>query len=105
MRSPSVQRNARTRTLAIVRVASLALLVFTLVAVSLGILDEHGLPRYRALKQEIQHVRYDNQAMQYKVDILRHQVESLRHDPRAIEEVAREELGLVYSGEIIYRFK
>jgi cell division protein FtsB len=32
------------------------------------------------------------------------QIEHLRHDPKAVEPLARQELGMIYPGEWVYRF-
>ncbi|HWP56407.1 MAG TPA: septum formation initiator family protein [Candidatus Acidoferrales bacterium] len=42
--------------------------------------------------------------LQQENEALRHKIHRLRHDDLYLEKVAREELGLVRPGEIVYRF-
>lgn len=53
--------------------------------------------RVSALRREIGEIRTRNKA-------LRAEIRSLRSDMRAIERIAREDLGLVKRGEIVYEF-
>ncbi len=53
--------------------------------------------RVSALRREIGEIRTRNKA-------LRAEIRSLRSDMRAIERIAREDLGLVKKGEIVYEF-
>jgi cell division protein FtsB len=80
------------------------LLVCVVVIVPLRMLDEQGLPRYRALRAELYHVQQNNQKMQREVRDLQQTVRHLRSDPVAIERIARDELGMVRNGEILFQF-
>ncbi len=80
------------------------LLVFTVVAVPLHILDEQGLPRYRALRSELARLRDNNERTQTELHDLKREVEALKHDPHAVERIARDELGMVRSGELVFQF-
>jgi cell division protein FtsB len=80
------------------------LLVFAVVAVPLHILDEQGLPRYRALRAELARVHERNELMRRDVRDLGQQVERLRNDPRAVERIARDELGMVRKDELVFQF-
>jgi cell division protein FtsB len=80
------------------------LLVFTIVAVPLHILDSQGLPRYRALRSELQRLRDDNENSRREVERLGHEVDHLRSDPLAVERIARDELGMVRKDELIFQF-
>ena len=81
-----------------------ALLVISIVAVPLRILDEQGLPRYRALRDELVHVRKENERLGREVIELHRTVAALREEPEAIERIARDELGMVRDGEFIFQF-
>ena len=81
-----------------------ALLVFAIVVVPLRMLDEQGLPRYRALRTELHEVRDGNERMRRQVKDLRRSVELLRNDPETIERIARDELGMLRNGEILFQF-
>ena len=80
------------------------LLVLSIVSVPLAILDEQGLPRYRALKSELAEVRRVNERMRRDVEDLQREVAALRSDPEAIERIARDELGMVREDEILFQF-
>jgi cell division protein FtsB len=81
------------------------LLVMTLVAVPLHLFDEQGLPRYRALRDELQDVRAQNDRLHAEVRDRRREVDSLRRDPEAIEQIARDELGMIRPDEIVFQFE
>ncbi len=53
--------------------------------------------RVSELKKEISEIKTKNKK-------LRSEIRSLRSDERAIEEIAREDLGLVKKGEVVYEF-
>ncbi len=80
------------------------LLVLSIVSVPLAILDEQGLPRYRALKGELAEVERVNDRMRREVEDLQREVAALRSDPEAIERIARDELGMVREDEILFQF-
>ncbi len=75
-----------------------------MVGVPTRILEAEGLPRYRALKSELEQVRTENTDSQRRVDQLTREVLRLRTDVTAIEESARRDLGLVRPGEIVFQF-
>ena len=81
-----------------------ALLVLAIVAVPLRILDERGLPRYRVLKSELGEVEEVNARLEAEVRALEREVDALRTDPEAIERVARDELGMIREGELVFQF-
>lgn len=74
------------------------------VVVPLQILDEQGLPRYRQLRTELEQVKERNVELDRRAGALMRQVERLRNDPNAIESVARDELGMVRDGELVFQF-
>lgn len=73
-------------------------------ALALLFWGEKSVLRIWALHQETQHTRQQVEALTVKNQRLRSQIETLRRDPRAVERIAREELGLVRADEIVYRF-
>lgn len=80
------------------------LLVFTILSVPLHILDEQGLPRYRALRAELQQVEQANERMRREVRDLQRSVQRLRDDPATLERIARDELGMLREDEIMFQF-
>jgi len=82
----------------------LGLLVTSVVLVPVRMLDRQGLPRYRALKAELQHVERDNERFAREVAELTRDVDALKTDPAAIERIARDELGMVREDEVVFQF-
>lgn len=82
----------------------LGLLVYALVSVPVRILSEEGLPRYRRLREQLERLRNENVELARNIERLNREVGALRSDPAAIERIARDELGLVQPGEIVFQF-
>jgi cell division protein FtsB len=80
------------------------LLVFAVVALPLRILEEEGLPRYHKLKAELVRAEHENTKLARKLSRLEREIDALRKDPRAVEHIARDELGMVREGEILFQF-
>jgi cell division protein FtsB len=80
------------------------LLILSIVSVPLGILDEQGLPRYRALKDELAEVERINDRLRRDLEQITREVDGLRTDPAAIERIARDELGMIREDEILFQF-
>jgi len=80
------------------------LLILAIVSVPLSILDEQGLPRYRALRGELAEVERVNDRLRRDVEQLHRDVNGLRQDPEAIERIARDELGMIREDEILFQF-
>jgi cell division protein FtsB len=80
------------------------LLVSAIVAVPLLLLDSEGLPRYRLLRAEVTRVQTKNERLRREIRELRGDATRLRSDPRALERIARDELGMVRDGEIVFQF-
>jgi cell division protein FtsB len=88
---------ARRRRLALAYVAILALLLLA------SALDAGGLRRALHLEAQARRLSEDDAALEARVVRLRREVKALRGDPAALERAAREELGYVRPGEIIYK--
>jgi cell division protein FtsB len=82
----------------------LGILLFASVFVPLRVLESEGLPRYRALRAELREARETNERMRREVIELRARVERLQNDPEALERIARDELGMLRSDEIVFQF-
>jgi cell division protein FtsB len=80
------------------------LLLVAIVSVPLLVLDDRGLPRYRALRDEREEVLRQNEALRHEVRTLAREVEALRVDPASMERIARDDLGMVRPGEILFQF-
>jgi cell division protein FtsB len=85
------------------------LLPITILAVAvLGapalMLAPEGLPRLRSLSKELADVEAQNADLRRQIQELRSSVQHLREDPRAVERIARDELGLVRGTEMVFHF-
>lgn len=80
------------------------LLVFTVAIVSLRILSDAGLPRYRKLRAQLEHVEQENKQLHKRIGQLTRDVHDLSQDPDAVERIARDELGLLRDGELLFQF-
>lgn len=80
------------------------LLGFTLVTVPMTLVDGRGTPRYFELKQSVERARKNNAQLEREIANLQSEIELLRNDARAIERLARDELGMVREGEIVFQF-
>ena len=84
---------------------SFGLLVFTMVSVPLLIFDDKSLPRYQSLRAELTRSESNSAQLAREVEQLKREVERLKEDPHAIERIARDDLGMVRPGELIFQFQ
>ena len=82
----------------------LVLLLGCIVLIPAAVFEENGLPRYQALKDQLRELHTQNDALEADVRRLTIEVEQLRSSPIALERVARDELGLVRPGELVFQF-
>lgn len=73
-------------------------------SVPVRILSEEGLPRYRRLQEQLTKIRSENVALAADIERLNRDVKSLLHDPEAVEKIARDELGMIREGELLFQF-
>ncbi len=82
--------------------------VLILVVAAIGapalMLSQEGLPRLRTLKAEMAQVEAENAELTENIRQLRIEVEKLKRDPKAVERIARDELGLVRNTEVVFQF-
>ena len=67
-------------------------------------LAPEGLPRSRSLSKELGQVEAENAELRQHIQHLRGRVHHLREDPVAVERIARDELGLVRTSEVVFQF-
>lgn len=68
------------------------------------VLGERGVFHLWRLRGEKIQLDEKNFALQKENDALRDRVDRIRSDDRYLEKLAREELGLIRQGEMVYRF-
>ncbi|MBI2897140.1 MAG: septum formation initiator family protein [Deltaproteobacteria bacterium] len=82
----------------------LGLILGSVIAVPAMILGEEGLPRYRRMRYELDDARAANRKLRREIETLREEIHDLRKDPRAIERIARDELGMIKPDELLFQF-
>jgi cell division protein FtsB len=85
-------------------------LVAAIVALGVGYLPykaygPQGIARALRLENDLKQLQKSNQAFREENEALLRQIKSLKEDPSAIEQVAREELGLVKAEDIVFQFE
>ena len=83
---------------------SLALIALLLGFALFTTLGERGMLHLWRLSGESNRLGEKNFRLHRENEILRDKINHLRHDNRYLEKVAREDLGLVWPGEIVYQF-
>lgn len=81
------------------------LVVFFSLLGLLSLLGNRGLVRLYRLSRTKGELSREIERLQTSNEALRRQLEALKTDPFAIEKIAREDLGLVRPGEIVYDFR
>jgi cell division protein FtsB len=66
-------------------------------------LGENSLPEYFGLKEQIQAQQESNDKLRARNQVLKEEIIDLKSGTEALEERARNELGLVKRGETFYR--
>lgn len=86
------------------RILPIAILAMAAVGVPVMMLAPQGLPRLRSLSKELAQVESENAEQRQQIQQLRGKVRHLREDPAAVERIARDELGLVRTSEVVFQF-
>ena len=68
------------------------------------IFSREGMPRLDAVESELRTVEGENEDLAREIEVLRARVGRLRDDPAAVEQLARDELGLVRQSEVVFDF-
>jgi cell division protein FtsB len=80
-------------------ILALALLVLAIH----DVFGSHGLLAMRRTQTQIRELRREIDRLNQQNGDLSKQVQSLRSDPKAVERIAREEMGLARPGEMIFK--
>ena len=86
------------------RLLPIAVLAVSAISVPVMILAPTGAPRLRALMEEKRRVDVEVSRLGDQIRKLRVEVRQLRSDPSKVEQVARDELGLLRRTEIVVQF-
>lgn len=82
----------------------LAVLALAAISVPMLMLSATGLPRLSSLKAEKQRADEEVSRLSQQIWELRAEVARIKDDPAAVEQVARDELGLVRRTEVVFQF-
>ena len=94
--SPGAAAQVKNNAWQILGLALLVLLVH-------DIFGSHGIVAMRRTQKEIEQIREQIEKINQENKSLSGQVHSLKTDPRAIEHIAREEMGLARPSEMIFK--
>lgn len=86
------------------RILPLTILSMAAIGAPALMFSNEGLPRLRNLQTEIAQVRAENVELARTNAQLHLTVERLKQDPKAVERLARDELGLVRNTEVVFQF-
>lgn len=67
------------------------------------IFGSHGLIAMRRTEAQLRELRGEIDRLNHENNDLNKQVQALRTDPKAVERIAREEMGLARPGEMIFK--
>lgn len=83
------------------------ILLLAVAAVAIGhlVLDPEGLSKTRRLRADYVSVMATNEGLAKENERLRRDVKALADDPAELERAAREELGLIRPGEVVFRLE
>jgi cell division protein FtsB len=82
----------------------LMLIAVAIIGAPIRIFAADGLPRLKAVESELHGVERENEQMMSEIARLRARVLRIRQDPKTIERLARDDLGLVRNNEVIFQF-
>ena len=85
------------------RLKALAIVVCLVGGIVYGVLrDDEGVMHVFRERSRLQGLGHSVSVLREENDRLRSDIRSLREDPRSVERLAREDLGLSYPGEIVF---
>lgn len=86
------------------RLFLVSMILLTLSGLAYATWGRHGIRDLIVLKRHLAHLEARNQQLQEESAQLSVEVELLKNDKRYLEKVARDELGMVKDGELIFIF-
>jgi cell division protein FtsB len=99
---PASSRLAARRRLWIFRGVAAVLLALTFGYLPYVIYARSGFSNYLRLRGDLKSIQAQNARLRAENERLQREIEALANDPRALERVARAELGWVRAGEVIF---
>jgi cell division protein FtsB len=87
------------------RALPIGILAVAIVSVPVMIFSASGLERLNSLRHERSRADEEISRLSQQIRELRTEVQRIKDDPAAVEQVARDELGLVRQTEVVFQFK
>jgi cell division protein FtsB len=87
------------------RALPIGILAVAIVSVPVMIFSASGLERLNSLRHERARADEEISRLSQQIRELRSEVDRIKDDPAAVEQVARDELGLVRQTEVVFQFK
>ncbi len=85
------------------RLKALAVAVFVVCCIVYGVLrDDEGVMHVFRERSRLQELSHSVSSLREENNQLRSEIKALRENPRAIEKLAREDLGLSREGEVVF---
>ena len=70
-----------------------------------SVADARGFRRYLKLRQDVEALQERNRTLAQQNEGLLREINALRKDPAALERAAREELGYIKPGELVFHLE
>jgi len=70
-----------------------------------SVADARGFRRYLKLRQDVETMQERNRSLAQQNEALLREINALRKDPAALERAAREELGYIKPGELVFHLE
>lgn len=80
------------------------ILIGTAVYIPFKLNDDKGYDRVERISAELEMLKEQNRRIKKENDTIRGQIKSISSDPDFIENIARNEMGMIAKDDIIYQF-
>lgn len=81
------------------------LIIITVISLIYSISSRHGILKIIELENEIVDIKNDAEKIKKENEFYKLKIEALKRDRKAVESVARDELGMVREDEVLLLFK
>jgi len=79
-------------------------LLTSAVYVPVKLTDENGFERVREVRRDLQSLKAENRQIRRENEALKNQIRAIHADPDFIENIARNEMGMIGPDEVVYQF-
>ncbi|MCU0661076.1 MAG: septum formation initiator family protein [Myxococcota bacterium] len=86
------------------RFGLLAMLLITAIVVPMKLFDPSGLPRIQKLTKDLRDIERANNELAEENRALREEIRLFHSEPDYLEKVARDQLGMVGTSDLVYQF-